>query len=62
MNQIIAVAGYSGLFAAILRVPVAGAVLAIELFGANGWSGAVVCLMLLLMMNLSNFLLKRRLI
>ena len=62
MNQIIAVAGYSGLFAAILRVPVAGAVLAIELFGANGWSGAVVCLMLLLMMNLSNFLLKRRFI
>lgn len=43
----IAVAGFSGLFAAVLRVPLTGAVLAIEVFGWSGWAAAVVCVLLL---------------
>jgi H+/Cl- antiporter ClcA len=59
MTQSIAVAGYSGMFAAVFRVPIVGAVLAIESFGLRGWSGAVVCLFLLIFMRLSNFYLHR---
>lgn len=43
-----AAAGFSGLFAAVLRVPLTGAVLAFELFGSSGWTGAVVSLLLLI--------------
>lgn len=44
----IAVAGFSGLFAAVLRVPLTGAVLALEVFGVSGWPAAFVCALLLL--------------
>lgn len=50
----LAVAGYTGMFAAVFRVPLAGAVLAFESFGIQGWSGALVCLCLLLLLKLQN--------
>jgi len=55
----IAVAGYTGMFAAVFRVPLTGAVLAFESFGINGWSGAVVCCFLLLMKNFRSVIWKR---